>query len=601
MMDTERFDVNILTLVYGQYWPANIPTEYKLNRITPCSRPPVVKLDAWTKTDSGPRPPSKDRGGIYVPEKYSQDMDSCKLTKSQFRKLADQVREVHIGYPGRIRTSTSFRNLRSAPTKNDNQPILYRSQLAESMKVFQKKTWNPHDSTTETRRFRREPLHVRCKPIMGSNPWQTETKTLNTSKYVYEPRQRPSSSPAKMRDNQTGEFDSLSTSNIYSIAACDIIDSGFGDITDNGDKAISESDMSDDENIPEPSVDESRCAPDLYLRPENMQAVYSAEHPRDYLKYDFDASRVLLPSYEFEYAGPIEFKHVDFNDLSKFDKDWREMTKRRPANVADEAMIDRFIQLERLQTKTIEWEISKKEKARAAIRHKMALSQILKSQGRRAQSARSRDRKCCGNCLQPACTGDCPTKKAAQHICIQCRQPYCNGRCAQSSTAYTDHTRQTPIGSDDDDVRSKPPTRPQSCNACQNRTSRGKLINANNIIMGRPRSSHATYSSGGRCAKIGKDLRPRSGIQVDDDLSKQFDKLGVDQHSRPSTAKRTKIKGRSAVIPGKAFHSQRHNSLTTTRKIRIKSAPPRLKRARAVTKRSQSAKTETLNETMQYN
>jgi hypothetical protein len=391
--------------------------------------------------------------------------------------------------------------------------------------------------------------------------------------------------------NGAAQYDTLTSHCIYDLTDSDKIDSGYGDvysINDDEDSSVSDGGDSDaSEEGPEPEVDVERKIPVLALRPDVVDFSYATDGKRDYRKYDFDATEVTIVPCEFVYGGPQGFQTVDFNDLSKFDKDWRHMIKRRPQVKEEEQLIDRFLELERLVTKTVEWEDRRRERCRTANRRRQAERDAAKREGKlRVQSAKYRGTKCCSECLNQACTGDCPMKKTSAQYCVHCRQEYCDGRCVHST--YNNHSRHSPSSESDEEDKLKPKPRPRSCVPCQ-RKNTSKYINANQILLGRPRSSHATYSAGRKTAVLKDGVKIDDPLNVHADLVKELDRIGLDtdQVSRPNTAKgRKKFRGRPSVVPGKSYFSQRRDSI---QKDRVKSAPARIRRVKSAQKRPTTA------------
>ncbi len=205
---------------------------------------------------------------------------------------------------------------------------------------------------------------------------------------------------------------------------------------------------------------------------------------------------------------------------------------------------------------------------------------------------------CKEDCTQQACAGDCKNNKSGKK-CAYCKQPYCNGACVE----YEYHLFvRTPR--DEDDVM---PTRPKSCKTCCNSSiSNGKksTLNANTVVLGRPKSAFATFSSAKH--QIGKpkalSVSQTAGAeQVSNDLARLGLKASSEKQDgslkeRPHTAKaRIQLKGRDAILPGKSFQSQRRNSLTediiTTSACSMNSRAMRARSARMrAQKRCKSAK-----------
>lgn len=317
---------------------------------------------------------------------------------------------------------------------------------------------------------------------------------------------------------------------------------------------------------------------DINLRPEQLDALYIPEGKKDKRRFDFDAADVEIPPYEFEYLFSNGFEKMDWRDLVETlmsrEEDtgktinWRDMIKRRPRLPEEYPVIDRLMELQRYEIETEDWEEEKREKVKETnsqlTRQKNSMNNLSRGLPARVKSAGARrDRRCDKNCVQPACVGDCPEKRVPPDTCVRCRQKWCDGRCA--SSVYDSHSRKYQDSADYESnnmsgngSRHSITERPKSCNSCK-RPSTAKLINANNIILGRPKSGNATFSRGQGSAKP-RDLR--SATPSTGSLSSELSKLGLSP-SRPGTAKaKSRPRGRNAISPGKSYFSQRKNSIT---------------------------------------
>ena len=165
------------------------------------------------------------------------------------------------------------------------------------------------------------------------------------------------------------------------------------------------------------------------------------------------------------------------------------------------------MELERQQIETEYQEQARRDQLRRATQERQEQMRRWRSTGQvqRIQSAKTRaqkSRQCCTNCLQVACTGDCPLKSTKAKVCLLCRQPYCTGSCAK--TAYDDHTRQEGVIDEEPAVTTTSRIRP--CSSCHSQKR----------VTGAP----------------------------------------------PTPARRERLKGRSALLPGKTRNSNRKDSLT---------------------------------------
>ncbi|XP_033753691.1 uncharacterized protein LOC117337042 isoform X3 [Pecten maximus] len=548
-------------------------------------------------------------------EKTDKEKENlCTLTKLEFRRLSDQVRDVSMNLKNKFRTSAyqklyhqqqqiqSIQNQLAQQQQQyaDTNTNIYRSQLAASLRAFKPKDWTPlKSSDTDTSFFR-------CKPVTCQAP-ERETERRHPVELAFitrpilsrgpspsrlcRPRSVPNGSsrpPSGFRRSDTptdvrpGNFDTL-TPNVlanfisgssYKTAPRygdrghfeeeslddknkksttspkddDVSTSGIDSTHSAEDDISSSSSSSDEDSDYEPSVDGNRDVPDLNLRPEKLDSFVIPDSAKGWRKFDFDVDENDIPPYEFEEVLPESFKDLDFRQIARLKWSWRDQTKERPNDTVTEDIMDRMVELERLQMETEDW-----EQKRSVQLHKKR-QRIISAKGG------VKDKRCCNRCLQPACSGDCPEKLVQSDICDMCRQPFCVGNCKDNK--YEQRMRQTRNVDDD-----KPPPAPKAlasrCKSCQGKHT-GKLINANNLVLGRPKSGNITYSRGAASIKP-KDMRhigPDTPINAE--VIRDFEKLGMDpyQSSRPCTARVQRPRSRNAAHPGKSFYSQRRDSLT---------------------------------------
>ncbi|KAK7114585.1 uncharacterized protein [Littorina saxatilis] len=299
------------------------------------------------------------------------------------------------------------------------------------------------------------------------------------------------------------------------------------------------------------------------LRPEKLDAIYVPEDKRDMRRFDFDAEKVDLPPYLFKNPLPDSVAKVSLRLCAREGSDWRDYVKAAPLPEAPlKAMMDRLVELERYQIVTEDWEA---RKLRGQARRQEKSEKNGTSSGR-SGSSRLRDRRCCGLCLQAACVGDCPEKRLpTASRCEKCHQPLCTGACQDSS--YEERMRRV-RSSDNLDLEDKPPPPPpprspsRGCHSCLRRHN-GKVLNANNLVLGRPKSSYATYSRG-KSSQRQKDLRPASAANMHGSLVKDFERMGIDPHqpAPPSKPPISRPRSRNGLLPGKSSRSNRKFSIT---------------------------------------
>ena len=320
--------------------------------------------------------------------------------------------------------------------------------------------------------------------------------------------------------------------------------------------------------------------PELNLRPEEVDAIYVPWARGDQRKYDFDASHVDTPPFEFKLPLSDGMNNLNLKELSRTERSWVTMVTAKPEDARESAIVTRLIQMEKLQRKTVdlerEWRLNRYRRNR--VRSAGGQGQIgVTTRGRQ-------DMTCCPDCIQIACVGDCPSKNVPPGFCTGCNEKDCTGNCHVS--VYENRTRLESNDLDDGNKGQKV-IRPKSCASCQQRHN-AKLINGNNVINGQPKSAYATFSRGQSSVRP-KDLRPKSVTDGSySELEQEFERLGLvssdrevsdntGKQERPQTAGTIngsrRPRGRAAIIPGKSFFSQRRNSLTDlSKEERIKSA-----------------------------
>ncbi|KAL4235152.1 hypothetical protein ACF0H5_006790 [Mactra antiquata] len=573
-----------------------------------------AKLDMKTLQNIGWVPSSsnddKKQKAIAEAEEF------CKLTKVEFRRLQEQVKDVSLNLRNRFRTSAY--QSPSTETKpgfgeklyqrpNESPSQVYRSQLASSLKAFQNKHWAPLNYQEL------ESNYIRCKPVQTTYDNRPSTSCSmragsasrnNRPKSVPPSSLRAKSASGNRSDTPTsirpGPFDTLRPQVIsdlmgpserptssYDGPADDkspfveelvaetkkLLDNDDAFSTSGIDSGASdaESPSSDEDSDFEPDIDQTINIPDLNLRPEKLDHFYIPEPKRGWRQYDFDMTNIDLPPYEFQSPFPEDLEDLDLGQMARLKWNWRNHVKVKKTREPDlEGMLDRLVEFEKLQKDTIDW-----ENKRAA--------QVKKALPRRNNSAKSlqslvKDKRCESSCLQATCFGDCPEKLSASVSCEHCRQSYCTGTCKE--VKYEQRMRQA-RQEEERPVTPKSPF-PRACTSCQKRHN-AKFINANNLVLGTQRYNNATFNRGQGSLKT-KDLRPRTPAGLPKDVLKEFEKMNIDPSPppRPSTsASIARPRSRNAMFPGKSFSSQRKNSLTELDKI---GKPPKNKRAKTVIK-----------------
>ncbi|KAK6186363.1 hypothetical protein SNE40_008411 [Patella caerulea] len=499
--------------------------------------------------------------------------DKLYVPPTNFYKLSQDANAQAKLYPVQNKTTDSLSQV-------------YHSQLAASLKAFQDKKWRPLNEN------RIEPMVLRCRPqssASSSRPKSSICKGITSSMTpTPNPPSRPRSVPSdKLQPTNSyrrpetpevkpGKFDTLDPEILAKLIGKERPESVYGErcVTDQSDVDASDedvcsasgidSDASTLENGVEPEVDSDRKVPDLNLRPETLDAIYVPEDRKERKRYDFDANNVDIPPYEFQCPIPKAYQHLEFSIIAKQGLSWRSLTE-MPQSKNIERFFDRLISLEKMQQETVESEI--RVKSRPQSRRQLSS---------RTGSAKSRDKRCSNSCLQLACVGDCPDK-TANDICKTCLQTFCNGSCLMS---YEQHMRQPRT---EEAPKVAPRQNPRCCSSCLKKHT-AKFINANNTLLGRPRSGNATFSRGINYIKP-RDLRPKSAAVISSTSLQQLEDLGIEpcqSTSRPSTAMSGRPRSRNGLLPGKSFSSNRKCSITDPRpkstiKVRSKSATVRLR------------------------
>ncbi|RUS83222.1 hypothetical protein EGW08_009033 [Elysia chlorotica] len=417
----------------------------------------------------------------------------------------------------------------------------------------------------------------------------------------------------KTRDAQTDAdgtrfFDNDGEVSVTSGIESDGLDSDDDkDSSDNSDDDDDNDSISELEKGKEPPVDKNRRAPDLHLRPERLDQLYIPENKRDHARrFDFDASKCEIPAYEFECPVEAPYNKINFRFHACEGSDWRHTNYAIGAEIPSNltAMFDRLLEMEKRQIETEEWEEKRMKQlaaaaAVAAARRRAASRRLASgkpvwrgagvSNGLSSGSSgvggldnssngcnSSSSKRCCHSCLQQACVGDCPDKRvpATSRLaaaCARCHQPLCTGTCTE--LRYDQRMRRP--RSDEDDSAHLPHSRftgHRNCKTCQQRHN-AKFINANNLVLGRPKSAFSTYSRGKGSAKP-RDLRPKSAFELSDGLSKGMERLGIDplQPTPPAGEKPPRAHSRAGLLPGKSYNSNLSRSLADISSKRKRSA-----------------------------
>ncbi|XP_055892290.1 uncharacterized protein LOC106069968 isoform X1 [Biomphalaria glabrata] len=455
------------------------------------------------------------------------------------------------------------------PAICDPEIQAFHDQLSSSLQTFQPKIWRPltpdfHRAITPCHR----PSSGRCtgngaRPMTAmSDPVRTKTiSRLGLGRYL---PQRPDTPRVSQGDFDTltpriiselipdirprtptatygsiGKEKQLSSEHCEYRQTCDelsddefVASSGEDDDKD----GFSDNDsISELERGSEPLVDRNRTIPEIRLRPENPDSAYIPPRKSDMRRFDFDAENSVSPEYQFQCPLPLELTKINMRHCAVNKVNWR--CSSYAANIRDpltHKMMDRLIEIERHQVKTEKWEAKRFKK------------QKRKNPLIKPHFPKPKDKRCCQACLQPACAGDCPLKRARPDVCTLCRQQFCTGTC--SETKYDQRMR---LPREDTEIMPQSSIN-KACKTCQGQNN-AKVINLTYVEVGRPNSAFITFSRGQGSAVIKRpssaECFPRAASK-----SKQEPKQILSRHK--------KQRGRNGLSPGRSFNSNLTLSLT---------------------------------------
>ncbi|XP_072013435.1 uncharacterized protein [Amphiura filiformis] len=579
------------------------------------------------------------------------DLSLYRLTTDTFRRLSQQLKDVDQQFSGRYHNS-GFKSYYVVDDKTV-VPALRRSQLAASLPSHPPSICSPtpHEAvsfepsedlqcttfrsvqrkkrpqSSFVRSFRpkikRPPRPKSSAAILGrddsSSCSSSSTKDEDARKNDFDHitpeviEKLAKGEDKDFRESQPGPFDIVNEAEKPKAAesedehSCD--DGEVGDDEDYTDdegnlvkrKSHRNETVDHDDDV---FVDESgyriREPPDFDLSPEDLDVDDSSG------QFSYNSSNMRRRKQDMIHE-PLShpFCHMDLLGLSEF-KNWKKELKKVPEGL-EEDLMDRMIELAKLQANTAHWERCQgkgSSRPPSSLQVKKGWNADAAIPTERMHSALSKPKQsknCLEDCTQLACAGDCKNKNGKK--CPYCKQTFCNGACVE----YDYHLFiRTPR--DDDDVM---PTRPKSCKGCCSSTSSKynhvkSTLNANSVVLGRPKSAFATFSSAKHQVGKPKALtvsQTAGAEQVSSDLARlglkapsEKQENGVKLKERPHTAKaRVRLKGRDAILPGKSFQSQRRNSLTddlisttacsmNTRAMRARSARMRAQRCKSAKK-----------------
>jgi hypothetical protein len=86
-------------------------------------------------------------------------------------------------------------------------------------------------------------------------------------------------------------------------------------------------------------------------------------------KFDFDADNVHFPIYAFANPLPDPFEDLDLRQIARLKWNWRDQTRHRTREKGVDDLLDRMVELERLQIETEDWEQKRTAQIRTGLTH----------------------------------------------------------------------------------------------------------------------------------------------------------------------------------------------------------------------------------------
>ncbi|BFZ19155.1 hypothetical protein BsWGS_22194 [Bradybaena similaris] len=287
----------------------------------------------------------------------------------------------------------------------------------------------------------------------------------------------------------------------------------------------------------------------LNLRPEQLEPTDISEK-QEIKCFDFTVGNLENPVYDFKCPVPFPLDLIDLHLHATENSDWRVgCCRSEAADPVVGAMMDRLVQLERLQMETQEC-----EDRRLRLMRKRPVS----------RGNKARDRRGCTVCLQPGCTGGCSSKRHDGTCCEKCHLSLCNGICRaiKCDLRMRDDRRATP----------NPAPTPQHCyKPGDKQTETSKL--AGRTLLTRPKTAAAVVGRG-RSQSECRDPRPISA-SVSGCLSKEAEKLGLElprpkphSQNRLVVSRRTEEHTTSKGYNARADLSTQRRSSSRTKQVK---------------------------------
>ncbi|XP_070575834.1 uncharacterized protein [Ptychodera flava] len=507
------------------------------------------------------------------------DLSLYKITQDTFRKLTNQVRDVNSMMTNKYRNA-GFKKY--YVTKDKVSPAVHPSQLASSLRSTRPSYERYPANDVEDIAIQSRPLSRTDRARQVSpRPASSLPRRPHSTMSYYSAR---STSPLNEYDSLTpeiaGELGDLNNPTPFydvpegpfrTVKSRTWSDSSEEEGDDDDEKTDAEEKTGKDEdddkhNEPKQGDDEQKEEKEIrhkeFIIPSDLEDFDDDD-------VDFNESSVEEP--EEEYSEPLSkpFCNMDLLYLACLEEDWKEVLETKPEG-DEETYMERLVELERLQWVTVNWEYDKLRSGKKSQRHRNGNDRVQSA----GPGARPKSRNCVDDCMQPACAGDCPSKRVmSAKGCYHCRKRTCNGSCTEYGYQ---HFIRSPRTDSDDEIQK----RPKSCQSCTRKSTRANTINANNTILGRPKSLYATFSTSELYSTDPKPISAGAIQSANQVIITPRPSTAPSGRSRPSTGKSSRPKGRDSVNIGKSFTSQRKNSITKPVSVNIVTANSRVKSAK---------------------
>lgn len=271
-----------------------------------------------------------------------------------------------------------------------------------------------------------------------------------------------------------------------------------------------------------------------------------------------------MPEYAFSDALSEESMSLDLVSLSRDRQDWRTITDIRPKDPVEELIVDRLIEMIRLERETMEMENNgDKIPLRSAISRQQRERFPLPPPT--PNNTPPSNRRCSAECLQPACIGDCPTKlRYDSTVCQLCLENHLVNSCLEN--AYVSRCRSTTRESR---------ILEESSGIMEESEIQGEDFYSIEKLRGLRAQVQSKSSAKDKLETSVPSTHRRisSNYSVLDDIRVVGTRHYISGGTSSQDVSRPGSRGRYGILPGKAYHSQRKISLTERPKsMRLKSA-----------------------------